>query len=86
MNLKVLLQVAPGGELLFTVVALEGLLPCVDSLMPDQIGDLTKGLFTARVVTLVRLLLVVDPRMLLQRGVLSEGLVTLLAAEIEIGV
>jgi hypothetical protein len=39
-DLKVLLQIGPRGELLVASVANVGFLPCVDPLMSDQVRDL----------------------------------------------
>ena len=39
-NLQVLLEIGAGGKLLLTVIALEGLLARVNSLVSDQVGDL----------------------------------------------
>lgn len=76
-DLQVLLQIAATSEPLVAELAGEGFLAGVDPLMPDQVRDLGEGLLAARVLAAVRLRLVVDASMLLQRGVLSEGLVAL---------
>lgn len=49
----------------------------MDSLVPDQVRHLAESLVATLEVALVGLLLVVDSRVLLQRRVLSERLVTL---------
>ena len=53
------------------------------SLVANQVRDLTKSLITALKFAFIGFLLVVYSRMLLQRGVLSECLVTLGAIEIK---
>lgn len=67
MNLEVLFEVGTTCKFLVAVIALKGLFPRVDSLMPDQVAHLTKSLVAALVVALVGLLLVMDPSMLLER-------------------
>ena len=49
----------------------------MDTLVPNQIGYLTKGLLAPWVVALVWLLLVMHSCMLLERGILGERLITL---------
>lgn len=63
------------------VVTREGLLARMDALVPDEVRDLGEGLRAVGVLAAVGLLLVVHSRMFLQRRVLCEGLVTLLAFE-----
>lgn len=77
MNLEVLLQIGPTCKLLIAILALEGLLPRVDSLVPNEVAHLAECLVAAIMVALVGLLLIVDPSVLLERGVLGESLVTL---------
>lgn len=81
MDLQVLFEVAAGRKLFAAKVARERLLAGVDPLMSDKIRDLREGLVAAGMRAVVRLPLVVDPRMLLQRAILSERLVALLALE-----
>lgn len=77
MNLEMLLEVGSTGELLVAVLTLEGFFTRVNSLVPNEIAYLAECLVAAFVVALVGFLLVMDPRMLLQGGVLGESLVTL---------
>ena len=73
------------------VVTREGLLARMDALVPDEVRDLKRGqraltylgegLRAVGVLAAVGLLLVVHSRMFLQRRVLCEGLVTLLAID-----
>lgn len=74
-----LFEVGSTGELLVAVFALKRFFTGMDSLVPDQVRDLAKSLVATLKIALVRLLLVVDSRVLLQRRVLSERLVTLSA-------
>lgn len=62
-----LLEVAPRGKLLRAVITLKWFLASMDTLMSNEVGNLTKSLFTTWVVASVRLLLIVDSRMLLKR-------------------
>ena len=48
MDLQVLLEIATTSELFVAVLACEGLLARVDTLVPDQVGHLAEGLATAR--------------------------------------
>ena len=79
MDLQVLLQIGTGCKFLWAIGAFEGLISCVDTLMPDQIRHLRKGLGAAWIVARVWLLLVVNSGVLLKRRVLRKGLVTGLA-------
>ena len=66
-DLQVLLQVASRRKLLGAVITLKRLLARVDTLVPDQIGDLAKCLVASWVVALVRLLLIMHPCVFLKR-------------------
>lgn len=78
-NLQMLLQVAATRKLLVAELARKWLLSGMDPLVPYQIADLRERLLASRKVTAVGLGLVVHASMLLQRRVLSEGLVALRA-------
>jgi hypothetical protein len=78
-NLKMLLEIGATGELLVAVLALERLFTRVNSLVPNEVANLTEGLVATIVVALVRLLLVVYPGVFLQGRVLGKSLITLSA-------
>ena len=80
-NLQMLFEVRSRGKLFVAVLALERFLSRVDSLVTNQVTHLTEGLIASIKVTLVWLLLIVNSSMLLQRRILSERLVTLVAIE-----
>jgi hypothetical protein len=66
MDLKMLLEIRARGKLLVAVLALERLFTRVNSLMPNEVANLTEGLVTALMVALIGLLLVVNPGVFLQ--------------------
>ena len=72
-----LFEVGSTGELLVAVLALKRFFTSMDSLVPDQVRHLAESLVATLKIALVRLLLVVDSCVFLQRRVLSERLVTL---------
>lgn len=67
MDLQVLFQVATRCKLLVANAAFKRLLASVDPLVADQVGNLGESLSATRVFALVRLLLVVHSRVLLER-------------------
>lgn len=79
MSQLMLLQIRTTCKTLFTCWALIRLLPCMHSFMSNQIRYLRKSLWTSNIVTNVRLFMVMDPLMLLQRGVLDKCLRTVWA-------
>ena len=76
-NLQVLLEITAAGKLFGTVLAFEWFFSGVDSLVANQVADLAEGHGAPGMVALERLLLVVNPGMLLQGGILGECLVAL---------
>ena len=70
-----LLQVRARGETLEAEVALEGLLPCVEAGVPDQVADLAELMVAARVLARKRLHLVMDSAVLFQGAGLGKLLV-----------
>ena len=80
-DLKVLLQITTGSELLVAVITSKRFLTSVDSLMSYEVADLREGLTAIWVVTLVRLTFIMHSGMLLKGGILSEGLIALLTLE-----
>ena len=66
MNLQVLFQITAAREFLVTELTRERFLPGMYSLVADEVRHLGEGLLAARVLTAVRLRLVVHASMLLQ--------------------
>lgn len=62
-----LFEIAARCKTFRAIIAFKWLFSRMNSLMPNQIGDLAKSFLASRMVTLVGLLLVVDSRMFLER-------------------
>lgn len=78
-DLEMLLEVGSTRKCLGALVALKRLITSVDSLVSDEIAYLAEGGVAANKFTLVRLLFVVHAKVLLERRILGEGLITVLA-------
>jgi hypothetical protein len=78
-DLEMLLEVGSTRKCLGALVALKRLITSVDSLVSDEIAYLAEGGVAANKFTFVRLLFVVHAKVLLERRILGEGLITVLA-------
>ena len=75
MYLQVLFQIGSTSKLLVAYLTFKRLFTSVNALMSNQVRHLREGLSTARMLALVRLLLVMHSGMFLQRRILCKCLV-----------
>jgi hypothetical protein len=81
---QVLLQVTPGAKRLVTVVAFEGLFTRVHFLMSSEVRDLRERLAAPWFFAGIRLEVIVNSLMLIQRRHLDKSLLADLASELSI--